>query len=92
VVVAERNELNQDGGEEEPLKDLHTLRIHRSLNCSLEARLIFNHHGLRVSYDDAGSGNAVLFIHGHPFNRTMWRPQVESLRWKFRTIAPDLRG
>jgi 3-oxoadipate enol-lactonase len=58
----------------------------------LEAHLIFNHHGLRVSYDDAGSGNAVLFIHGHPFNRTMWRPQVESLRWKFRTIAPDLRG
>ncbi|HTB13955.1 MAG TPA: alpha/beta hydrolase [Bryobacteraceae bacterium] len=54
--------------------------------------MIFGHQGLRISYDDAGSGNAVLFIHGHPFNRTMWRPQIQSLRWKYRTIAPDLRG
>jgi 3-oxoadipate enol-lactonase len=50
------------------------------------------HDGVRISYDDVGAGQAVLFIHGHPFNRTMWRPQVQSLRWKYRTIAPDLRG
>lgn len=45
-----------------------------------------------MAYDDYGQGLPVLFIHGHPFNRTMWTPQVQSLRWKYRTIAPDLRG
>jgi 3-oxoadipate enol-lactonase len=54
--------------------------------------LIFESNGTLISYDDTGSGNAVLFIHGHPFNRTMWQPQVQSLRWKYRTISPDLRG
>lgn len=34
---------------------------------------------------------AVLFIHGFPFDRSMWRHQVAALsRW--RCIAPDLRG
>ena len=54
--------------------------------------MIFDNGGTPISYDSIGSGNAVLFIHGHPFNRTMWKPQVQSLRWKYRTIAPDLRG
>ncbi len=35
--------------------------------------------------------NAVLFIHGFPFDHTMWRHQVAALsRW--RCIAPDLAG
>jgi len=54
--------------------------------------VIFINQGLRMTYDDVGSGFPVLFIHGHPFNRSMWSPQVQSLRWRFRTIAPDLRG
>ncbi|HEY1743539.1 MAG TPA: alpha/beta hydrolase [Granulicella sp.] len=45
-----------------------------------------------MAYDDYGQGFPVLFIHGHPFNRTMWTPQVQSLRWKYRTIVPDLQG
>lgn len=52
----------------------------------------FENKGVRIAYDDVGTGNAVLFIHGHPFNRSMWQPQVQALRWKYRTIAPDLRG
>jgi pimeloyl-ACP methyl ester carboxylesterase len=55
-------------------------------------RVIFGNQGMSISYDDIGSGNAVLFIHGHLFNRTMWSSQVQSLRWKYRTVAPDLRG
>jgi pimeloyl-ACP methyl ester carboxylesterase len=54
--------------------------------------LIFDYKGISISYDDVGSGKAVLFIHGHPFNRTMWTSQIQSLRWKYRTVAPDLRG
>jgi 3-oxoadipate enol-lactonase len=52
----------------------------------------FENAGVRIAYDDVGGGHAVLFIHGHPFNRSMWQPQVQALRWKYRTIAPDLRG
>ena len=54
--------------------------------------MIFENEGTPISYDDVGTGNAVLFIHGHPFDRTMWAPQVQSIRWKYRAISPDLRG
>src|SRR6266851_3351877 len=43
-------------------------------------------------YDDQGSGQPVLFIHGHPFDRTMWNPQLMALRHQYRVIAADLRG
>jgi pimeloyl-ACP methyl ester carboxylesterase len=33
-----------------------------------------------------------VLIHGHPFDRSMWAPQLEPLSGRFRVIAPDLRG
>lgn len=54
--------------------------------------MIFESDGVSISYDDVGSGNAVLLIDGHPFNRTMWQPQAQSLRYRYRVILPDLRG
>jgi 3-oxoadipate enol-lactonase len=34
--------------------------------------------GITVAYDDVGEGdNVLVLVHGHPFNRTMWRPQME---------------
>lgn len=51
-------------------------------------------NGITISYDDVGEGgDTLLLIHGHPFNRSMWRPQLDAVRdagW--RVIAPDLRG
>jgi 3-oxoadipate enol-lactonase len=47
---------------------------------------------MRLAYDDAGSGECVLLIHGHPFDRTLWDPQVAALRDDFRVLSPDLRG
>jgi 3-oxoadipate enol-lactonase len=56
-------------------------------------------HGIIITYDDcrqAGEAeNTLLLIHGHPFNRSMWRPQAEAIaRWRsrWRVIVPDLRG
>jgi pimeloyl-ACP methyl ester carboxylesterase len=43
-------------------------------------------------YNDVGAGFPVVLIHGHPFDRTMWAPQVEFLRSRYRVITPDLRG
>lgn len=48
--------------------------------------------GISIAYEDAGDGPAVLLIHGHPFDHTMWRPQIEALARTHRVIAPDLRG
>jgi 3-oxoadipate enol-lactonase len=48
--------------------------------------------GIEITYDDIGSGPSVVLLHGFPFNRSMWREQVEELRQSHRIIVPDLRG
>ena len=48
--------------------------------------------GLEMGYDDAGRGVPVVLLHGFPFNRTLWRGQVEALSATHRVITPDLRG
>ena len=48
---------------------------------------------IAMAYDDEGGGDTLLFVHGHPFNRSMWRPQMEHFSASgWRVIAPDLRG
>ncbi|MDA0166731.1 alpha/beta hydrolase [Solirubrobacter ginsenosidimutans] len=47
---------------------------------------------MRLAYDDVGAGPCVVLIHGHPFDRTLWQPQLEALAGDFRVVAPDLRG
>ncbi|BCJ41317.1 alpha/beta hydrolase [Actinoplanes ianthinogenes] len=50
-------------------------------------------NGITVSFDDAGIGPAFVLVHGHPFDRSMWRPQVASLTAAgYRVITADLRG
>lgn len=45
-----------------------------------------------IAYEDIGSGDPVVLVHGHPFDRTMWLPQVERFTPGHRLILPDLRG
>jgi pimeloyl-ACP methyl ester carboxylesterase len=50
-------------------------------------------NGIVVAYDDVGSGDALVLVHGHPFDRSMWRPQVERFGGEERrVVVPDLRG
>ncbi|GLZ47178.1 putative hydrolase [Actinomycetospora sp. NBRC 106375] len=48
---------------------------------------------ITLSVLDAGSGPAVLLLHGFPDRATLWRAQIEALvAAGYRVIAPDLRG
>ncbi len=59
----------------------------------MAAELLLRVNGVELSYRDSGAGRPpVLLIHGHPFNGTMWHPQVEFLKTGYRVVVPDLRG
>ncbi|MFI5684432.1 alpha/beta fold hydrolase [Streptomyces sp. NPDC051636] len=49
-----------------------------------------------LAYADKGPevphGVPLVLVHGHPFDHTMWTPQLEALCATRRVIAPDLRG
>jgi pimeloyl-ACP methyl ester carboxylesterase len=51
---------------------------------------------MNLAHDDLGpktSRAPVLLVHGHPFDRSMWRPQAERLAGQgHRVVVPDLRG
>ncbi|CAM5237938.1 Hydrolase OS=Streptomyces glaucescens OX=1907 GN=SGLAU_17720 PE=4 SV=1 [Streptomyces glaucescens] len=47
-----------------------------------------------LAYEDKGTATGVplLLVHGHPFDHTMWDPQIEAFAPHRRVVAPDLRG
>jgi len=47
---------------------------------------------IQLAYDDVGSGPPVVLIHGYPFNRSLWKEQVDALASTYRVVTPDLRG
>ena len=49
-------------------------------------------NGIDLAYQEVGTGPAIVLVHGHPLDHTMWQPQVELLAPKYRVIVPELRG
>jgi 3-oxoadipate enol-lactonase len=50
-------------------------------------------NGITVSYEDTGTGKVpIIFIHGFPFSKSSWQPQVDFLKKHNRVIAYDIRG
>jgi 3-oxoadipate enol-lactonase len=49
-------------------------------------------NGIALNYQVSGNGEPVVLIHGHPFDHTMWHPQVMALADFYKVIVPDLRG
>jgi pimeloyl-ACP methyl ester carboxylesterase len=49
-------------------------------------------NGVRLFYDVAGEGPAMVLIHANPFDRNLWVYQTARYSNRFRVIAPDLRG
>lgn len=45
-----------------------------------------------IAWEEAGRGLPLVLIHGLPFQKGMWKPQMAALSKKFRVIALDLPG
>ncbi|TRX22234.1 alpha/beta hydrolase [Flavobacterium franklandianum] len=55
--------------------------------------LSVNVNSIDLSYDDLGEGLIpIVFLHGFPFDKTMWQEQLEFLKSTHRVIACDIRG
>ena len=65
------------------------LRPVRELTPTLQYRTI---HGYRRAFRVAGSGPAILLIHGIGDNSTTWSQVQSKLAQRFTVIAPDLLG
>lgn len=48
--------------------------------------------GRRIAYDDSGSGDAVVLVHGMLMNRSMWEHQASSLSDSWRIVTVDAPG
>jgi len=51
----------------------------------------FASDGARLSFQDIGSGQPVVFLHPTPLDHDYWRPLIENLAG-VRAVVPDLRG
>lgn len=50
-------------------------------------------NGETVCYDDLGDGSIpIIFLHGFPFNKSSWQPQMEYFKDTCRVLAYDIRG
>jgi 3-oxoadipate enol-lactonase len=50
-------------------------------------------NGISICFDDFGEGETpIIFIHGFPFDKSSWQPQIDFLRKTNRVIAYDIRG
>ena len=50
-------------------------------------------NGINICYDDLGTGGVpLLLVHGFPFDKSMWKPQVDFHKSHRRVIAADIRG
>src|ERR1700749_844771 len=56
----------------------------------MEKSAIIN--GITINYIVSGEGEAIVLIHGHPFDHTMWKPQTDAFTGMYQVIVPDLRG
>ncbi|MGF6885904.1 pimeloyl-ACP methyl ester carboxylesterase [Nocardia sp. GAS34] len=53
---------------------------------------VFDFHGVPVAYDQAGSGDPILFLHNIGGDRTIWSAQFRALRSTHSVYAMDLFG
>ncbi len=55
-------------------------------------KLLLRNAALDYTVDGPRTGVPIVLIHGFPFDKTMWTPQVEALKRRYYTITYDVRG
>src|SRR5438105_14802427 len=48
--------------------------------------------GVRLAYDDRGSGRSVVLVHGVSMSRRFFERNIDGLAERFRVVSIDLRG
>lgn len=57
------------------------------------SNLQINVNGTTTCFEDFGEGNTpLIFIHGFPFDKSSWQPQMTFFKQTHRVIAYDIRG
>ncbi|WP_455169230.1 alpha/beta fold hydrolase [Aegicerativicinus sediminis] len=49
-------------------------------------------NGVSIYYEELGSGEPLLLLHGFTMTHEVWKPYIEDLGEHYRLIIPDLRG
>lgn len=49
-------------------------------------------NGLSVFLEGSSSAKAIIFIHGFPYDHTMWKAQIEELSKNYFCVTYDIRG
>jgi len=71
-----------------PITEIKTMELDNSYQ-----NLLIEVNNFTISYNDVGEGNVpILFLHGFPFDKSMWKGQLDSLKSSNRVIAIDIRG
>jgi 3-oxoadipate enol-lactonase len=55
-------------------------------------KLLLQDAGIEYEIYGHRTGIPVLFIHGFPFNRSMWEPQIDALKNHYYLVSYDIRG
>ncbi|MTV36054.1 alpha/beta fold hydrolase [Duganella radicis] len=55
-------------------------------------RMVLPVRGARLYCEESGSGEPIIFLHGHSFDRRQWQPQIKHFERTHRVIRYDLRG
>ena len=71
-----------------PITEIVTMELDNSYQ-----NLLIEVNNLVISYNDVGEGIIpILFLHGFPFDKSMWKGQLDNLKTLTRVIAIDIRG
>ncbi len=71
-----------------PITQIKTMELENSYQ-----NLLTEVNNCSFSYNDVGEGSIpILFLHGFPFDKSMWKGQLDFLKSSNRLIAIDIRG
>lgn len=71
-----------------PTTEITTMELNNSYQ-----NLLTEANNVAISYNDTGEANIpIIFLHGFPFDKSMWKAQMDSLKSSYRVIAFDIRG